>query len=133
MSEQSQKSDVPKRGFTRRLGCYGMIIVWFLLLLAPCGLFYLATQGEVTITFQESPPQIVRIWLINEVERRGIGFSRPSLFVDVASQTACIQTDVQFLLWQGHADNLTTSYCECYSRDGDSWTFSGSSGGECQH
>lgn len=120
-----------RRSPLRRAGCIIGLVLWFLLLLAPCGLFYLATQGEIILTLNESPPQILRIWLVMEAQQRGVGFSRPTVFADEASQTVCIQTEVSFLLWQGQGDDLASTYCDCYAQN-DGWVLARTDEGACR-
>lgn len=137
MSKELHETDLlperrARRSPLRRAGCVVALVLWFLVLLAPCGLFYLATQGEIALTFNPSPPQIVRVWLVMEARQRGIGFSRPSIVVDAANQTVCVQTDVTFLLWEGRADDLASTYCECYAQDSGQWTLMSTGTGVCQ-
>lgn len=136
MSEALQTTSTPpeqpvRRSPLRRAGCLIGLVLWFLLLLAPCGLFYLATQGEIALTLNESPPQILRVWLVMEAQQRGVGISRPTVFADPVNQTVCIQTDVSFLLWQGQGDNLASTYCDCYAQN-DDWALVNTSEGDCR-
>ena len=38
-----------KKSLPRRLGCWLLIVLWFALLMTPCGLFYLAANGEIPL------------------------------------------------------------------------------------
>lgn len=98
----------------KRVGCILALIVWFLLLLLPCGLFTLATQGEISVSQGSLPGQQMRLWLIMEVDERGLGVSSTAARQDDANN-ACLQTSVSYLLWQGQSDPLV--YCECFARD----------------
>ncbi|MCB9451705.1 MAG: hypothetical protein H6672_09710 [Anaerolineaceae bacterium] len=137
MSEELQGTDLlperrARRSPLRRVGCLVAIVLWFLVLLAPCGLFYLATQGEIALTLSQSPPQTLRVWLVMEAGQRGIGFSHPSIVANVANQTVCVQTDVTFLLWEGQADDLASTYCDCYAQGSGLWTLTNTGTGLCQ-
>jgi len=119
MSEQEAQSDTQNEpsgrkpsGIFRRGGCLILLICWFTFILSPCLLITLAQQGEIVISQGNLPNQQIRIWLIMEIDQRGIGISNTSQHeVDNA---LCLQTDVRFLFWQGEGE--PTSYCECYSR-----------------
>ncbi len=125
---ESSESELPsapaprRRGPLRRIGCGLILALWFLLLLTPCALVYLATKGEVTIPTGSVPGQEVRLWLMTEDRNRGIGISTASVSGGNGTTDICLQTDVRYLLWAGHGDNST--YCECYTRPGAdaSWT-----------
>lgn len=114
----------------RRVGCGAAVILWFLLLLTPCGLLLIAVTGEVTIPTGSLPGQETRLWLIMEADQRGLGISTAG--VQSQSETrACLQINSRFLLWQGRADSV--SYCECFTRTDavDSWGYSGMNEGVC--
>jgi hypothetical protein len=117
----------PKPSRIRRIGCTIAVILWFLLLLTPCLVIVLATHGEISVSTGSAPEQRTRIWLIMEARSRGLGVSTASAH-ESDGQT-CVQTDVQFWLWQGSEE--PTSYCECYTHQGDTYTFSGSTQGQC--
>jgi hypothetical protein len=124
MTELSETSTIPeaparqRRSPLRRLGCGIALVLWFLLLLLPCALFTMATQGQVTISQGGLPGQEIRLWLIMEIEQRGFGVSSTSVHGDDAN-ALCLQTNVSYLLWAGREDPNT--YCDCYARaDADS-------------
>jgi hypothetical protein len=113
----------------RRVGCAFLLILWFALLLVPCGLFIMATQGQLTIAQGDLPGQEIRLWLIMEADQRGFGLSSTS--ATRSGNAACLQTDTRFLLWAGREDPL--SYCECYEKaDTESvWTPTSTESGVC--
>jgi hypothetical protein len=120
----------PRRSPIRRAGCIAGLILWFLILLTPCFLIVLATQGEITITTGGAPGQQTRIWLVSEADQRGIVLSTAS--VRQPSENAlCVQTNVRFFLWAGEAE--PTTYCECYERvsSGDPWELASTASGVC--
>lgn len=114
----------------RRFGCTMVIILWFLLLLTPCLLFYFSVQQEMTIPLGAAPGQSVRIWLVMEPRARGLGISVGQVAHETPADL-CVETATNYLLWQGQSEN--TLYCECYSRDDEAepWTYLGSEAGAC--
>jgi hypothetical protein len=82
-------------------------------MLVPCFFITLAFQQQITISQGDAPGQMIRIWLINEADHRGLGISSTSVHPTVQENNLCIQTDVRFILWAGQSES--TSYCECYA------------------
>lgn len=120
-----------KRGPLARLGCAIGLVFWFLLILSPCLLFTLATQGEISLTLGGAPEQVARLWLVMEDDGRGLALSVPSVQSSADGQQVCVQTDVTYYFWQGQAD--PSRYCACYNRadaEGD-WRFAHSNEGAC--
>jgi len=118
------------RSRKRRIGCAILIILWFALLLVPCGLFYFAVQQEFTIPLGGAPGQELRVWLVMEPRTRGLGTS----VGQVASQSGlelCVQTTTTYLLWAGRPENAT--YCECYARSqpDQPWSYLNNAPGAC--
>ena len=103
-----------KRGPLGRLGCALGLLVWLVLIVSPCLVFTLATQGELSLSLGSAPGQTARAWLVMEADERGVGLSLPSVQSSADGGALCVQTDVRYLLWQGQADPV--SYCECYRR-----------------
>lgn len=124
MTEQPELDSVPAAAATpasrrrrplRRIGCIAALVIWFAILLLPCFIFTLAMRGEITVSMGDMPDQALRIWLIMEIEQRGVGISTPSVHQG-AEGAACLQTDVRYFLWQGEAAE-PVAYCECYTRE----------------
>ncbi len=124
------ESTPPPRRPIRRIGCGVVLVIWFLVLLLPCGLIVLAVQQEIVISTGSAPGQQTRLWLIGEPTERGFGISTAAV-APTADNAICVQTDVRFLLWAGQADPL--NYCECYERaNADAeWVSVSSSDGAC--
>lgn len=122
---------IPRRAHPlRRLGCGVLLVLWFIVLLAPCGLLMMAVNGEIALSQGELPGQQFRMWLIMEADERGVGISSTS--TQVTDEThICVQTDGRFVLWQGSADPI--HYCECFTRSTaqDEWSFSQMNEGAC--
>ncbi len=101
---------------------------WFLLLMSPCALFYLAANGEIRLSQPDAPqphahPRLL-ITLINDPDNRGLQFLRSSRVGGAGDTEACMETAVNYLLWASAGGNQDVVYCECYARaDADtSWT-----------
>lgn len=118
----------PVRWF-RRLGCLLAFVIWLVVMLVPCFFITLAFQQQIVITQGSAPNQVLRVWLINEADHRGLGLSTASTHPDGTDAGLCVQTDVSFLLWVGQANPVT--YCECYLRSGDDFEFTGATDGSC--
>jgi hypothetical protein len=117
----------------RRLGCVMLVVIWFTILLLPCFFIVLATQQQIVISQGSLPDQQLRIWLIMETTMRGLGISstsvHPAKGALLAEDALCLQTNVSYILWQGQGD--ATSYCDCYTRDAESWLLAASQVGDC--
>lgn len=122
---------IPQRRVSRlrRLGCIAGLLLWLAVMLIPCFFIALAVQQEIVITRGGAPNQVLRFWLINEVDHRGVGISSASVHAGLQEDGICVQTDVRFLLWTGQSD--PTSYCECYAPVGDKLEFTGANEGQC--
>ena len=92
---------LPRRpGLIRRVGCWVLVVFWFALVMLPCGLLTLATQGQLTLRTGELEEQEVRVWLIMEADTRGLGISSGA--VTRQTETAvCIETTANYVLWAG--------------------------------
>jgi hypothetical protein len=119
---------VKPRSRLRRIGCGIGLIIWVVLLLLPCLAIALISQGEINVQLGDVPGQNLRVWLIQDATQRGIGISRPSIHND-ANANVCLQTDTNFLLWMGNGPS--SSYCQCYTHEGDNWKSVSSAQGTC--
>jgi hypothetical protein len=99
------------------IGCG--LIIWFTFVLSPCILFTLASQGEIIISQGDLPEQQIRIWLIMEIDQRGLGISSTSTR-DRDDGVRCLQTDIRYWFWQGSEPPL--SYCQCFTQVNGEWT-----------
>ncbi len=137
-SHQSQ-SNRPPRSLPRRIGCALLLAIWFTLLLAPCALFYLATNGEIRFMHADVPqphehPRLL-ISLISESSDRGLRIESSTITADIdLPRAVCIETTVRFLFWQASGGNQDTSYCDCYHRAelNANWQLSDTYSGACQ-
>ena len=113
-----------------RLGCGIALVLWFTLLLTPCLAIALLSRGQITISQGSVPEQQIRVWLIQEPDLRGLGFSSTSAFED-GQNAVCIQTNVNYLLWQGEGDPAI--FCDCYERPDTetAWSLASTASGQC--
>ncbi len=111
-----------KRSPLQRLGCGVLLVIWFAMLMLPCFLGILATQGQITISTGNAPGQELRIWLIMEPFERGLGISSASARYD-GDNRFCLDTSVNYLMWAGNVE--PSPYTECYERENANaaWTF----------
>jgi len=131
MSEPNQSTQAPadapgdvvalrKKSLPRRIGCWLLIAVWFAILLTPCGLFYLAANGEIRLEHSQIPdphahPRLL-ISLISESADRGLRIESSTIQAEDGAPTICVETSVRFLLWESSGGNQNVSYCDCYKR-----------------
>lgn len=103
-----------------KLGCGFALVVWFTILLTPCALFWLAFQGDIVISHGSIPePQehpLLRISLIMDADQRGFQFTRSILQPSQAEDALCVETVVNYLMWQSKDSAPPAVYCDCYSR-----------------
>ncbi|HEX2905760.1 MAG TPA: hypothetical protein VHO69_02790 [Phototrophicaceae bacterium] len=137
MAEQPAEVTAPEAGFApprerrifRRIGCLAGLLLWALIMLLPCFLFFLATQEQITISLGDAPQQTARIWLVNEIRQRGLGLSWASVKPGTSDRTVCVQTETRFMLWVGTGPAAT--HCECYTRVNAAWQPTESYNGSC--
>ncbi len=112
--------ETKKRSRLRRLGCGLILALWFLLLLTPCALFYLAANGEIRLYHADIPQPhshpLLLISLINEMDNRGLQFLRSTTVGEFDDTAVCVETAVNYLLWESSSGNQDVTYCDCYTR-----------------
>ncbi|HRL13767.1 MAG TPA: hypothetical protein PKX07_17940 [Aggregatilineales bacterium] len=124
-----------RRGPLRRLGCGIALVIWFVILLFPGFLLLLAIQQEVVVWHGRGFPEaeshpLVQVKLIMDARTRGVSITSSHISIE-DSQNACVQTNVNYLLWQGTGE--AASYCDCYARAGESgWTLTETYSGACR-
>jgi hypothetical protein len=141
MSEEQQMSEMDAyyartrrpllpRPTTRRgkIGCGVLLAIWFLLLLLPFAMFWLATGHNFTIPRTNIPEAELhprfQVHLIMDKDNRGLQFLSTQVFRNSPNEL-CVQGHVNYLLWESEDDDNATVYCECYKRnDPDAeWVF----------
>lgn len=109
------------RKIVRRIGCGGLLVLWFVFLLTPCLVITLAIQREIAITWSDVPDDALRVWVLQEREAQGLAISSARRVNPPATPgMACVVTDVRFVLWGGNAEKagaLPVHQCACYTRD----------------
>lgn len=138
---ESQPMDVKplkSRSPLRRLGCGLLLLLWFMLLLTPCALFYLAANSEIRLWHRDVPEPhahpLLLISLVSEMDDRGFRVESSFVTRNLAAPSAvCVETDVRFLLWQTRSDNQDVMYCDCYEREGEHgvWLLESAYAGHC--
>ena len=127
---------VPKSRFGRVVFGLG-IVVWFLVLMLPCALFYIAATGTIRIglsgAVEAERHPLLEVNLLMSVEQRGFQITR-SVIQSNTSTAQCLETYVSYVLWQtdGTAENV--AYCDCYQRaDSEAaWELSGTNADLCE-
>lgn len=94
----------------RRLGCFLIFIVWLIIMSFPVMAFVLATQGQIEIG--EQPSRQLRVFLVNEDNNEGVGIQWARR---VREPAGCSQTSLNYLMWEGEADNAR--FCQCFDND----------------
>lgn len=127
-----------KRSLPRRLGCWLLVAAWFALLSTPCGLFYLAANGEIRLEHSQIPdphahPRLL-ISLISESADRGLRLERSTIMAPERDTFLCVETTVTFLLWESSGGNQNVQFCDCYRRaDPDAaWKLNSTLGAACK-
>lgn len=108
---------------------YGIILaIWFLLLLTPCAMLWLATGNTLSIPRSNIPePELhpaLEVQLIMEIDNRGLKFTTTGL-TQSDDLNLCIQNNINYLLWESDRDSTPASYCQCYQRQDNQsdWEF----------
>jgi hypothetical protein len=85
----------------------------------PCFCFALAINSEIRIPNGNIPePEqhpFLQISLIMEIQQRGLQISR-STIVNSTETSACVETSINYLLWQTDESSAPATYCNCYER-----------------
>ena len=145
MSEPDRATQVPaeaaaarKKSLPRRLGCWLLVVIWFAVLSTPCGMFYLAANGEIRLEHGQIPdphahPRLL-ISLISESADRGLRIERSTIMPAADDLRLCVETAMTFVLWQSSGGNQNVQYCDCYRRaDADSaWQLDSTYSATCE-
>ena len=118
----AHEAERKRRNPLLRAGCGLAVIIWFMLILTPCALFYLAANKEIRISFGDIPQPhehpLLLISLVSERSDRGLRIATSTVVTRAGDDTtACVQSDVRFVLWQSQAGDQNVTYCDCYDRD----------------
>ncbi|MBM4423821.1 MAG: hypothetical protein FJ030_10565 [Chloroflexi bacterium] len=99
----------------RWFGYMSLLLLWLVVMLAPCFAFALAARGE--LSWQHTEYDSDRIWLVQERDQKGIGYHAVRM---TGGDPVCIRNSVRFFLWEGSAEGQSADYCECLAADGTS-------------
>ena len=107
------------------------LLIWLTLLLAPCLALYIASRGELRLRTGPAPEQEIRLWLVQDAQRAGMGLAYAS--ERSSGNERCFQTEVQFLLWRGRQldDDTATRFCACYAPDDSDFSAPRGKAGAC--
>ena len=119
--EQTRKPlfNIPNSPFGRFI--FGILLVfWFIILLLPCGMLWLAVGNTITIARNNVPePELhprLEIQLIMEIDNRGLKFT--STDIDQRDDlNICIENNIDYFLWENDTSAVPASYCQCYQRE----------------
>lgn len=136
MSENEKATTPPAEVRIGRRGCIIGVIIWLVVMTIPAFILLLAIQQEVTIWHGSGFPEreahpLLQVRLIMEIESRGVSIGTSHISRETET-LACVQTNVNYLLWQGQGESA--SYCDCYQREDPSadWQFNETYTGICQ-
>ncbi|MEO1646193.1 MAG: hypothetical protein AAFR67_13465 [Chloroflexota bacterium] len=111
-----------------RAGCGALIALWFVVMLLPLAMMWLAFGNALTIPQPNAPepdqqPRF-QIELIMSIDNRGLKFTS-SQVAQSADTTLCMESDTSYALWQSDDTATPATYCQCYTRQTteDDWQF----------
>mgnify|MGYP006979900197 CR=1 FL=1 len=111
-----------------RFGCGVLIMVWFLILLLPCAMVWLATGNTLSIPRNNVPePELhpaLEIQLIMEIDNRGFKITGTNIN-RIDDLNLCIENNINYLLWESDTTASPATYCQCYQRQDNQseWEF----------
>ena len=96
-----------------RAGCVLIAAAWLAVTAVSCLALTLAMRGELAWRRGEFVED--RLWLVNEAEARGLGYSAARVISDQSATDGpvCVRTRVRFWLWTGTGEPV--EFCECYA------------------
>lgn len=119
-----------------RMGCGCLLMAWFIALLLPCAMIWLAFGNSITLQHGDIPepdqhPRF-QIQLIMESDNRGLKITS-SHITSTQADDLCIQNQVDYWLWQSDSSAAPATYCQCYERADDqaAWQFTRQIEGTC--
>jgi hypothetical protein len=120
---EGEETTSERVGGVRISSSTGCLITVFLGLLGAillAQLFQFIIQGEKI--FGAGDLEETRVWIVRQTDAGGFGFSRSRVIsTDAGGDRVCVQTDIDFLLWNSDDSEPSVSYCECHQRNGSEW------------
>ena len=124
MNPETGAPSPPPGRLTPARGCALALLLALLPALLGLAVAVLAVQGEIVLG--RGGLTETRLWLVRESGSAGIGASASRIVRGGAdSSTACVETQVRFLLWRADGSLPRAEYCECFERAADSWELRG--------
>ena len=109
--------------FSPGLGCVLSILGGLICAGAFFFLLWFNQQGQ--IVYAPEPYRATRVWILREVEGRGLAVSTTRPLPGATSDRACAKTSVDFYFLGGGMPEANTDYCECFTRTDSGWTLAG--------
>ena len=101
-------------------GCLITVFLGLLGAILLAQLFQFIIQGEKI--FSDGDLEQTRVWIVRQTDAGGFGFSRSRVVsTEPVGERVCVQTDIDFLMWNSDGSEASVSYCECLQRNGSEW------------
>jgi hypothetical protein len=110
------------------------LILWFSVLMLPCGLFWFASGGEIILHHANIPEPVTHplLQIGTVMNSQESGMQITTSYITTQTDTdMCVQTNVSYLLWKSRSENPNTSFCDCYQRENESWLATSTTSGNC--
>ncbi len=123
-SEESPSGRVGGVKISSSTGCLITVLLGLLGAILLAQLFQFIIQGEKI--FGDGDLEQTRIWIVRQTDAGGLGFSRSRVIsTEAGGEQVCVQTNIDFLLWNSYGSEPSVSYCECLQRNGSEWQLIG--------
>ncbi|MGJ3240479.1 MAG: hypothetical protein ACFE0Q_17355 [Anaerolineae bacterium] len=111
-----------------RFGCGLVLMIWFVVLLLPITMLWLAVGNTISIPHFNIPePELhprFEVQLVMEIGNRGLKLTTTHIS-EQADTAICLENRVNYWLWQSDLTATPATYCQCYQRDNSAspWVF----------
>lgn len=110
------------------------LLLWFSLLMLPCGLFWFASGNEIVLQHGSIPDPVshplLQIGTVMNAKERGMKITTSYITSQTDAQM-CVQTNASYVLWQTSTNSPNASFCDCYARANDTWSLTTTTSGTC--
>lgn len=138
MSPSTRQPIIPVPTTPRgKIGCAIGLVLWFIVMMTPCTLFWFGFGNEFIIPHANVPDAhehpLFKLGLMMTADYRGLSITNSSI-ITTDDNALCVQTNVNFLLWENrNQDDPATVYCDCYARENreTSWQLLRTESGKC--